>query len=533
SSTAAAAAKTINCEANSDCRLHHLRLVVAGGGPMATPLKGVEGTRVARNPENVYLPPMARTAQEGDEQGGTSSTRSLSGSTRKRRKHYLYLVFDDWAYGYSIRRINLFPDSRRRKQTAFSARADVQCLPPALFRLEAAHGSLEYFASAFGTRILAMHTRDPGGKRLLAGTFVPMLDVSSLSMTFCPGQEYPINPIYLSAGNKLFCLSEASFEMLQWEPLCPPPLGRRRKKEWSWQRLEDPPFRKYMVTSYAVDVNPEACTFLVSTKYGTFSYHTARNRWSQVGSWVLPFDGRGHFNTHLVAFVGLSKHKHTLGQLYSCQFNAGGDPTIKLGKEKLFSQDPTERHVGATLVYLGPVYMEQDFTGRTKFCLVECVAIEGDGAGQELKEERDVSRSGYSADQEVKVEADVADQEVKEEADVAGQGLQEGRDVSQSGYSADQELKEEADVADQALKEKGVVSWPGCSTEDDSAVQEFNEQRDAWPPGCSLYRLTTFSLSYDNKGDLTTANSHRVQYYKVPEAITKSYLVEDPVAFCM
>ncbi|XBI11450.1 hypothetical protein VPH35_138507 [Triticum aestivum] len=272
--------------------------------PTATPMKGIEGIRITSNPRPAV--------------GAAGEQAGVSGSKRKRRrKHYVYLVFDDWTYGYSIHKVNL--SRGRNKQTAFSSPADAPCLPPALFRLEAPHGSPEYFASAFGTRILAMHTRDPGGHRLLAGTFVPMLDVSSMSMTFCPGHEYPINPIYLSVGNTtLFCLSESSFEMLHWEPLCPPPLGQRRSREWSWQRLGHPPFEKYNVTSYAV--HPEACTIFVSTKRdddiaaATFAFDTAKHTWERLGSWALPFAGRGHFDPHLNAFVGLSKDPGTLAK---------------------------------------------------------------------------------------------------------------------------------------------------------------------------------------------------------------------------
>ncbi|XBI38732.1 hypothetical protein VPH35_123669 [Triticum aestivum] len=285
---------------------------------------------------------------------------------RRRRRHHLYIVFDDWSCGYSIRKLNL--------TAAVSGQADddVPDLPPAFFRLEATHGCAEYFASAFGTRILAMSTRDPAGRRLLAGTFVPMLDVRSMSMTFGPGQEYPINPIYLSVGNKLFSLSESSFEILVWEPTCPPPLGRSRGVEWSWERLPDPPFKVYTVASYAV--HPDGRTLLVSTtkmnitdteeEEATFTFDTEELSWKRLGKWALPFAGRCHFDPQLDAFVGLSKDPDTLGRLCSCYAlgsTAGPAPAWKLGKENLFSEDPAERHVGAILVYTGQ---------HRKFCLL-------------------------------------------------------------------------------------------------------------------------------------------------------------------
>uniref|UniRef100_A0A453I9M0 Uncharacterized protein n=1 Tax=Aegilops tauschii subsp. strangulata TaxID=200361 RepID=A0A453I9M0_AEGTS len=382
--------------------------------PTATPTKGIEGIRSTINPGNLPCPVVCAT---GEQVG-------VSGSKRKRRKHYVYLVFDDWSYGYSIHK------------------------------------------------------------------------------------EYPINPIYLSVGNtRLFCLSEASFEMLHWEPLCPPPLGRRRSKEWSWQRLEKPPFKSYNVTSYAV--HPQRCTIFVSTKMNdieaTFSFDMEKQKWEQLGSWALPFAGRGHFDPYLNAFVGLSKDSDTLGQVYSCCLSSsstGHGLEWKLGKERLFSQDPAERHVGATLVYVG----------QSKFCLVQCVSIEDESDGPKLKEEGNVGGPVY-----------------RTEDRGADLKLNEG-DV--------QELKEEGDV--QELKEEGDVDGPGYSIEDEGYDQELMDEgydqelmEERYVPCCCLYRLTTFSLSYDIKGDLTTGNSCRVLYYKVPEAITSSFLVEDPVAFCM
>ncbi|RLN22848.1 uncharacterized protein C2845_PM07G11440 [Panicum miliaceum] len=56
--------------------------------------------------------------------------------------------------------------------------------------------------------------------------------------------------------------------------------------------------------------------------------------------------------------------------------DAGGKgqcPARKLSKEKLLSDDPIERHVGTTLVYMG---------GRSKFCLMQCVSIDDDRADE-------------------------------------------------------------------------------------------------------------------------------------------------------
>jgi hypothetical protein len=44
--------------------------------------------------------------------------------------------------------------------------------------------------------------------------------------------------------------------------------------------------------------------------------------------------------------------------------------------------------------------------------------------------------------------------------------------------------------------------------------------------GCRsyIYRLTTFSLCYDDNGDLSTADTCRVQCYEVPDETTEEFL---------
>uniref|UniRef100_A0A0A8YIX7 Uncharacterized protein n=1 Tax=Arundo donax TaxID=35708 RepID=A0A0A8YIX7_ARUDO len=53
----------------------------------------------------------------------------------------------------------------------------------------------------------------------------------------------------------------------------------------------------------------------------------------------------------------------------------------------LFSEDPVERHIGATLVYMG---------GGSKFCLVQCISIEHDDSVDEINdskpEDKDATR---------------------------------------------------------------------------------------------------------------------------------------------
>lgn len=73
---------------------------------------------------------------------------------------------------------------------------------------------------------------------------------------------------------------------------------------------------------------------------------------SYADDWSMPFAGRAHFVSRLGAFVGLSKDPDKLGHLCSCNVVDGSRSSCRFSKEKLFSEDPAEDHVGATLVYL-------------------------------------------------------------------------------------------------------------------------------------------------------------------------------------
>ncbi|XBI41932.1 hypothetical protein VPH35_126331 [Triticum aestivum] len=295
-----------------------------------------------------------------------------------------------------------------------------------------------------------MHTRDPH--------VFPMLDVRSRGFTFGPGR--------VDCSRLVLPLLSCTDLKKCWHVMCgaEPRFGGTMVllniscgMEWSWEDLADQPFHAYAISSYSVHTS--AHTIVVSTKMeddtkATFAFDTVNLAWKLLGNWALPFDGRGHFDRRLEAFVGLSKDPGTFGQLCSCGVPSSAytgqaqcaPPPRLLCKEKLFSQDPSHRHVSATLVYMGR---------QSKFCLVECLSIDEDN-------QQHVNEDDCCPDQTL----------VKEEGDV---GLH----------------------------------------------------------GCCVYRLTTFSLSRDTNGDLTTSGSCRVEYYRVPDATNKSFLAEDPVAFWM
>ncbi|CAL4934157.1 unnamed protein product [Urochloa decumbens] len=361
---------------------------------------------------------------------------------KHRRGQRLYLVFDDWPWGYSIREVDC--------STAAGGGTERR-LPRPFIRLEAPRG-FPLFFSAVGTRIVATHRRNPWDDDSVPDGFLPIVDVRSRGVTFGPGQVRHDLPIYLPVGGDgLFALDTITVRMLSFKPLWPPRLETESSADvmWAWRELSRAPFNRLEVTSYAV--HPDDHTILVSTTRATFTFDADKLDtedlvlvWTRLGEWSLPFSGRAYFVGCLDAFVGLSKDPATPGHLCSCSCELvatdDGPPAWKLGKEKLFSEDPAETHVGATLLYMG----------GSEFCLVQCVSVE---------------------------------------------------DGNTSATQAQEDIEEEEAVSRRSLR---------CS---------------------HLYRLTTFSLSYNN-GDMTTGETCHVRCYRVPKATTERFLRRaDPVAF--
>jgi hypothetical protein len=268
-------------------------------------------------------------------------------------EQHLYLIFDDWELGYSIRELNLS-----------NAGAGQRRLPAPFIRLEATRGRPEFFA-AVGTKILATHPRNDFSYALVPGGILPIVDVHSRGVNFAPGELYPQHPIYLPVGDEeLFCLDMDTFKMLSMKPLWPPRLefeNRHQISEWSWEDLPMPTFKRMDVTSYAVD--SDGRTILASTAAATFAFDPLRHEWKNRVEWSLPFSGRANFVHGLDVFVGLPKDVDAFGHLCFCRW-LGNDKHVWFSKENLSSKDPAESHVGTTLVYLG----------ESRFCLVECVS---------------------------------------------------------------------------------------------------------------------------------------------------------------
>lgn len=306
--------------------------------------------------------------QADDHVGG----RSAKLPTRQRK--HLYLVLDDWELGYSIRKIDLWSgfDSDEADEGSSINRIE-QHLPKVVFRLEAPPARSGQF-TAFGTKIMFMGMLDsPWGTVL-------MYDVHTKTLTSAPQRELEPSPYYnayVQLDGKLFALDEGGFEMLHPPP--PPPLDGARanvKVDWSWHALPSPSYHD--VVSHAV--HPDGRTMVFSmmkesskkgTRVATLSFDRESSQWTRHGAWELPFKGCGYFDRDLDAWVGLSGNLDTLGHICACDVlsadNNGQTPACKLSKEKLFCVDPAEKHIGATLVYVGD--------NRARFCLVQCFSI--------------------------------------------------------------------------------------------------------------------------------------------------------------
>ncbi|CAN6322622.1 unnamed protein product [Urochloa humidicola] len=451
-----------------------------------------------------------RSAKRRAEERGGGGGRVVK---RHQRRH-LYLLLDDWPSGYSIRKVDLPSDDFAPNDPhGVPDEGDIVCtgdhrLPPAIFRVEARRGLPTYFAAAFDSKILVLHPISPAAALpSVLEHHVPIFDVRTRSCLFGPRMETTgADPIYIPAGGRLFALAAGTFD---WLDPAPPPVGKEAR-EWHWLEIPDPPFERKHVTSYAV--HPDGQTIFVSTKNGasaaTFAFETEEHGgiWNRHGKWALPFDGRAHYDAELDAWVGLSGDPDSIGYLCSCDTvpanpdSGGGSqcPARKLSKEKLFSDDPTETHVGATLVYMG---------GRSEFCLVQCVSIEEDYTDGKcccgLEDEYDSADERNCCHLE---EEDHFDDDLL---------------LDDCGGSADERKYCYCDLKDGSAAEK-----------DDCKENEQDATSRPGRPRRYLFRVTIFHLKYDKNGELTTGICRRIQYYRVPAESTVD-LLSNPVAFWM
>ncbi|KAM0887654.1 hypothetical protein ACQ4PT_028878 [Festuca glaucescens] len=276
------------------------------------------------------------------------------GRKAKRPRRHLYVVMDD-GEGYAVRKFDLSShrdtsdDEAEQLLEQRTAGVVEQRLPRALISLDSPTG--EYFA-AIGTKIMVTHDSWPDRA-------VPVFDVRTRRLSLGPPPRAcrnPRYPTYLPLGDKLVSVDAGSTELL--DP--PPPKGS--DVEWSWHKLPRRPFSCIAVASYAAHPDGRTVFFSVETRddsASTFALDTESEVWRRLGEWRLPFFQQAHFDPELDAWVGLAGSRDTFGYLCSsdvpplCADTSNQPPAWKLGKEKLFCQDPAEENCGATLAYMG------------------------------------------------------------------------------------------------------------------------------------------------------------------------------------
>jgi hypothetical protein len=217
-------------------------------------------------------------------------------------------------------------------------------------------------------------------------------DTETAAMTTGPNLPENLYGLAVAAGDKheqkLYALSgqtsengqtRVSFEVLSWMRCGGPSSGKANRWSWDIDTPSPAPFNGSEEAVAAHAVHPDGTTIFFSTKImdendrrlnRTYSFNTVSGEWRPHGGWVMPFLGQGYFDGELDAWVGL--HHKDRGSAYyvcACQvaFRSGRvAPEWNTAKGKLFQEVPTERHLGATLTYMGD----------SKFCLVERVIHE-------------------------------------------------------------------------------------------------------------------------------------------------------------
>ncbi|TVU45029.1 hypothetical protein EJB05_04498, partial [Eragrostis curvula] len=303
------------------------------------------------------MPTKRRSGERGD--GG-----------RTRRQQHLYLLVDDWAWGYSVRKIDL-PIAADSESDPGSEQA-VARLPRAVFRFEARHGKLQM--AAVGTAIVAVphnkatHGNDP--PRPLQIGQVTAFDVLSRGLAVLPlHAKFRSGPPVLipAAGDRLFLLS-----------------------------CRGDSFQARHCFASSATVHPDGRTIFVTANKAldpattisatTYAFDTRAAGWTKRGDWALPFTGRAHYDADLDAWVGLAgdtsnNMRICASDVVSSSEEDGGGrqcPSWKAvsKEEALFSAEPDEEHVGACLVPM------VGSGRRSEFCLVE--SVDYDVAGRSL-----------------------------------------------------------------------------------------------------------------------------------------------------
>ncbi|KAF8775917.1 hypothetical protein HU200_004051 [Digitaria exilis] len=321
---------------------------------------------------------------------GEDSPSQIAGKrSRPEPKKHLYLVFDDWEKGYSIRQID--PDTMLSNSSDDDLVYAVVDLPePAAFRFVAHARDTQFFAMG-SSNIVAVSS---GVEATESSPPTLVYDTAAAALATAPPLPGhlagPIIPVAdsLYAPTTLGAGMPTAFEAFSCSPYTDEPSSPRRMHEWSWKSVDAlrppaPAWRRRFVVSYAA--HPDGHTVFVTTRDAsigggvamTYAFDVERREWTPLGLWALPFLGQGHFDVELDAWVGLDEDP---GYICACQVPSRSRyTTVPPESDKM-----EERLFGArderTLTYMGD----------SKFCLVVSVGLEDAEEEEESVYDREV-----------------------------------------------------------------------------------------------------------------------------------------------
>ncbi|CAM0946504.1 unnamed protein product [Alopecurus aequalis] len=291
-------------------------------------------------------------------------------SLKLQKQKHLYLVLDDWADGFTIRKIDADdPDLSEAPAVRLASPSPLQ-------------GGT--FFTSLGSYILAVSNQHPVS-----------LVYDTATAAVAPGPSLPdalLNAydIFVPTADNLCAFGSymqerpPSVQVMSSSPATErhPCSSLIPCKDWSWRSVVPSPFtEEERIHSYAV--HPDGRTVFVSSQFcasfrddrsRTFSFNVSNpDEWRCHGDWELPFEGHGYFDSDLDAWVGL----HRDGYIGTCQVPSRSTTSSttagtmrqqldwKMAKDKLWSKDQ-QAAFEPTLTCLG----------NARFCLVDSLEEE-------------------------------------------------------------------------------------------------------------------------------------------------------------
>lgn len=315
-----------------------------------------------------------------------SPDRADGGKRPRHGRKNLYVVLDDRAKGYSIHKVDA--DAK-----------GVGLTDPPLLRLDSlGEASRGVLVGALGSKILALWQPTADGQltthAVAYGTDTAWLEPLDASLVHPDALQ--TMRFVVAAEKGLYVLHEGGLHCLGLDVDEKLLSGAEAEEHrWAWTRVASPlrlpgcggdpeddegPIE---ITSYAV--HPDGRTIFVSAHAtrrggyaGTFSLDTAVDggdaEWTPCGEWLLPFQGQGHYDAGLDAWVGL----HSPGYMCACDVPA---PLVARRSGDAPRQPTWELVSAATLLYADPDPKMSDSAawlvsmGGGQFCVVESMAL--------------------------------------------------------------------------------------------------------------------------------------------------------------